>query len=490
MNDPANGSDEELLASLSAGDDLALAVLAGRHARPVFDFALRASLDRRRALDVAIAAFRRLASLRPGEPPRSVRSWLLNAAALEILAASERTAAADTPPDDSSFSATGDEHAAEAAEWAWEAALALRLRDYCLLDLNVRRGLGVGDIDRAIAGRSRMASALSRAVAAFEQAYVAAALTARGGDACGALRAILARGRTRAATRREIAGHAVTCGQCLSALASLPPAVDALAAIDDVDPPPELPDRIFTGTEPAPAPQLSGANPGEAAQVTPVAERPTAGAMPDSASEGDRAPEGLAADREQPAGLPIGAEDAGGLLVPAGVPSGPAAQPGLARRLEALFEPATGRRFLWSYAVLGAATALAVYLGIAVADSIRGGGKASGAVPLGSGLSVATAVPCDQPTSLVSGEVARIELDSAALAGYEITSASVVPASPSASAQLLSVRSDGPASVQLTAAQVEVSAPRADEYRLRLELRRGDRRAVTDCRVFVAVGVR
>jgi len=492
MNDPANSSDAELLASLSARDDLALAVLAGRHARPVYDFALRAALDRRRALDATVAVFRSLASVRPDVPARSVRSWLLNAVALEMLGANQRgPAAPDTPPDDPAFTAAAEALAPDAAGWAWEAALGLRLRDYCLVDLSVRRGLSVEDIERSVGGRSRVAGALSRAVGGFEEAYAAIALAARGAAACADLEAILARGRTRVAVRRETAAHAVTCERCRATLAGLPAAVDAFAALADVEPPPELPDRIFaSGTGPAEAGRLSFA---EAAPDSGAGPRVEATAL--AAASPDSAPE-AAFEPGPPPSAQAGPQDPPGTVEAPGYFGSPAdnsqrggARTGLLAKLEAWFEPVSGRRLLWSYAALGAATALAVYLGVAVADSIRGGGEASGAVPLGSGLSVATTVPCVQTTTLASGESATVKLDAAALGGYEIASASVAPVAGPASAQLLTVRQDGPDTVRLTAAPVDSPAPRADEYRLRLELRRGNDNAVADCRVFVTAAV-
>jgi hypothetical protein len=93
MNDPSRSSDEELADSLSISDDHAIAALAGRYTQPLYDFALRATLDPAVAAAITRSSIEYL-RLNAQERPAylSVRSWLFAFAQEQVLAvATDRT---------------------------------------------------------------------------------------------------------------------------------------------------------------------------------------------------------------------------------------------------------------------------------------------------------------------------------------------------------------------------------------------------------------
>ncbi|HEY7466148.1 MAG TPA: hypothetical protein VIB47_05590, partial [Dehalococcoidia bacterium] len=150
MNDPSRSSDEELADSLSASDDHAIAALAGRYTQPLYDFALRATLDPAVAAAVtrsSIEYLRHHAAERPAE--LSLRAWLFAFAQEQVLAvANDRARAPEVrlSPGDRRFTQSDAGMDREVALWAWQAARSLRPRDYCLLDLTLRRGIPPEDV--------------------------------------------------------------------------------------------------------------------------------------------------------------------------------------------------------------------------------------------------------------------------------------------------------------------------------------------------------
>jgi hypothetical protein len=157
----------------------------------------------------------------------------------------------------------------------------------------------------------------------------------------------------------------------------------------------------------------------------------------------------------------------------------------LGERLSSWFAPAYGREFLWSYALLGVSTALAIYLGIAIADSFSGGG--SDALPV-AGEDVVREIACDAgPLSLDAGSGAVFRFDPNGLGGFRIDSVSIAERPASAGARSLVASVDGPASISAEAASATSATPRRDEYTLQILWLRGSEDAVTDCPLLVNV---
>jgi hypothetical protein len=253
MTGPGYVSDEALLGSLATSDRNAMAVLAGRYARAVHDFALRGSLDPVAASEITALVFK---DLKP-EPGASigVRARILVAARQAVV---DRDNPSSPPSrsklsaDDASFVETRGPSHREPARWAWQAARMLALREYTLLDLVLRRGLTPEDL-RTVGGLGHRGiySSLSRARDAFEEAYVTNVLAKRGD--CNGLRELFAGGGTaRSLTlRRQVGNHSKECRFCQGTLASFPDAVHAFLALPDLPLPDDLPGRILGLVEPA-----------------------------------------------------------------------------------------------------------------------------------------------------------------------------------------------------------------------------------------------
>jgi hypothetical protein len=252
MTGPGYVSDEALLGSLATSDRNAMAVLAGRYARAVHDFALRGSLDPVAASEITALVFK---DLKP-EPAASigVRARILVAARQAVIDCDNPSAPpsrSKLPAEDPSFVETRGPSHREPARWAWQAARMLALREYTLLDLVLRRGLTPEDL-RTLGGLGHRGiySSLSRARDAFEEAYVTHVLAKRGD--CNDLRGLFAGGATaRSLTlRRQVGNHSKECRFCQGTLASFPDAVHAFLALPDLPLPDDLPGRILGLVEP------------------------------------------------------------------------------------------------------------------------------------------------------------------------------------------------------------------------------------------------
>ena len=539
MNDPANSSDEELADSLSDSDDQAVAALVERHARSLHDFALRLTLDLEAAAEITQASFDYLrghASQRPGDI--SVRAWLFNLALEQGLEAAndrDRPAAAKLTSGDRRFTQTDPGIDREAALWAWQAARSLRPRDYGVLDLTVRRGLNPEDLTGTAAqGRGGIYTVLSRASGAFAEAYVATALYFRGRDACTDL-AELAGGSgaaMRVGIRRQIASHVEDCETCQATLEALPNASDVFKSLHDIELPPELTGQILSGASAAAAlaagqlslddvaPDDEGAieetDPGGAFEAEGAAEEDGGFSPEEEAPEGPVSeeelwarPEGEAASAGMAsADLPeavseleerFGVEPSYEPYEPTEVYEqygteyaeepryrGYAPAPlTLSERLGIWFEPAYGRSFVWSYALLGVSTAIAIYLGFAIAGSMSGAG--SEAPPAG-GDDVLREIACETgPLNVESGSTKVFEFDPEALDGFELNSVTVADRPATADGDALIVDVGGATAVTAEAAPVFSPTARSEEYGLQILWQRDGEDAVTDCPLFVNV---
>jgi hypothetical protein len=152
-------------------------------------------------------------------------------------------------------------------------------------------------------------------------------------------------------------------------------------------------------------------------------------------------------------------------------------------------DAAKGQPLNWSYALLGIATVLAIYLGVAVADSIRGGGASSGAVPLDTtpGASDVRAIECGDKIVLTAGQTTTLSFDAEALDGYEIETVGTSPASSSASFDgLTASRVDGH-SLRFVAAVRQATSARVDQYEMQINWLDGDQPAVSRCDIEISV---
>jgi hypothetical protein len=239
-------SDEALLGSLPAGDRNALAVLAGRYARAVHDFALRGTLDPVAASDVTASVFR---DLKPeGGPSIGVRARILVATQHGVVDRENPAVASRSKlsADDPSFVETRGPSHRESAMWAWQAARMLPLREYTLLDLVVRRGLTPEELRTLVGFRHRgVYASLNRVRDAFEEAYVTLVLSHRG-DCKGLWELFAGEITARSLTlRRRVTVHSKGCGACQGTLASFPDGGHAFLALPDLPLPDELPERIL-----------------------------------------------------------------------------------------------------------------------------------------------------------------------------------------------------------------------------------------------------
>jgi hypothetical protein len=539
MNNPANSSDEELAFLLSDPDSPAFEPLVQRHAQPIYDFVLRLTLDAEAAGAITRQTFdylRTQASQRLDD--LSVRAWLLNYAlerGLEALNA-DRPGTAKLSSGDRRFTQTDAGIDREAALWAWQAARSLRPRDYAVLDLTARRGLNVEELRGSAAqGRGGADTILSRAGEGFAEAYVATALYFRGRDACKDLAELVGGSGAgmRVGIRRQIASHVEDCSTCQATLESLPGAAGVLAALRDVGLPSELPDQIVAGTSAAAASQLGFDQPSseeaEATELQPEENTEWAASEAGYSEPGDRGNGDLPADEEQSDSaseeeLWARPEEAMGF---AGVASSelpesvaemeerygvePVDQPyeqievfeqggteyardpyyrgyapaplTLRERLSGWFAPAYDQSFVLSYALVGVATAVAVYIGIAVASSLGGGGSAPSVA-----ADEVREIACDTgPLSMEAGSTRLIEFDPESLDGYELSSVAVADRPATADEDALRLRVVSPTAINVLAASVSSSTARSDEYVLQMIWQRGAEDAVTDCPLTVNV---
>ena len=545
MIDPANSSDEELADSLSDSDDRALAALIERHAQSLYDFALRTTLDTEAAAEITLATFEYVRANAPERPDDiSFRAWLFGFALEQALeAANDRNRGADArlSTGDRRFTQAGPSVDREAALWAWQAARSLRPRDYGVLDLTVRRELNPEELrDSATHTRGGIYSILGRASGAFAEAYVATALYFRGRDACNDLSELVggSGAAMRVGIRRQIASHVEDCETCQNTLESLPNASDVFKALYDIEPPPELSEQLRAASAASAAVaagQLSlddtaslddgpavtnevdetqpDGEPEASPEMEPAAEvEESAGepAVPVSEEELWARPEGevesgyaavgaadlsetiseteeeLGVEPDRPPyeptavyeqyGTEYAEEPYRGTYAPAGL--------SLSERLSLWFAPAYGRSFVWSYLLLGVATAAALYLGIAVADSLSGGGDSAAAV----GPNEVREIACEAgPLSMDQGTTRTFQFDPGALSGFEISNVVVSDKPAAATASSLTVAKQGVTGFTAKAAAVSSATSRSDQYQVQITWLRDSEDAVTDCDLVVHV---
>lgn len=482
--DPGRLADEQLLAALASGDKSVLLAFMLRHARGVYDFALRATLDEAAGADVVRGVFARMDD-DVGKHPGNVdaRTWLYSMALVEVLAAAQADSSGRAPSPDTLIDGDYDQ---ELNGLAWQAARSLALRDYCVLDLTLRRGLTPEEVSEAASlSRSNLYASIGRARGAFEDAFVTGVLELRGRAGCSDVNQLLeeaARRTPRLDPSPRVAAHAEFCERCRKVLVSIPHAGAVLAALRDVDLPGELEQEALAMAprgEPLAARAPVDANPTvleeeqderEPADRLDLLEMPAPHAALDEVLPGEF-------QRHYPgpgdqAGARYGNEET------------------FMGRLAGILGVAGERPLVTSYALLGIAAVLMVYLGIAVADSLRPGAAASGAVPLSAtpGLTSGQIIGCgEEPLLLDAGTTTRIGFAPEPLEGYQIGGLAVSPANETATEDGLTAAAEGELGIVFDAARLESEAERVDEYELRISWRRGEDIATSACEIEVQV---
>jgi hypothetical protein len=510
MNDSARRTDRELFDAVASGEAGALAELAARHARGLFDFALRSTLDEAQSAAVVEAAIRRVRQ--PGaQAPNQIdfRTWLYSTGLMDVLAVSNEQGTARISMEDERFFQRTANIDPDLARWTWQAARVLRTRDYCVLDLTLRRGLTPEELaDAASLTRSNLYGSIGRARGAFEETFAAMVLFDRGRGACGILYEIVdsSPGTTlRPALLQQIIEHAEDCQICRQTLDSVPPAANIFVSLADISIPDTLVQRLLQG---AGEPRSPGYLPPRQTALFTGAAGPAL--TENRASGSSRAVESESwgddsfdqrAQREErsispAAAVPTASEAAA--MPRTAQPQPPAGRPRPAPRThqdtpDTGFAAAPSLRppVMWTYVLLGVVAVLAIYLGVAVADSLQGGGGDSGAVPLDAaseGVSGRVIACGDPPLEMQHAASTVVSFDEAALDGFQISAISYVPVSETAAPEDLEGTLENPFLIRLTAAQQDATPPRTEEFVLHIEWQRGEEVATSDCPLFVRVG--
>jgi RNA polymerase sigma factor (sigma-70 family) len=216
-------SDEDFARQAAGGDGAALRELYARYFAHVYDYAIRISRDREVAALVVQAAFLGVfQGLLTGEAPPSFRLALFSYARHDVAERLRRRRGPVTEGEESFALAdpavASSDMAAdlpELARIAWHTARALRIDDYELLDLSVRRGLGVEETAAVLRARPQaIQSRLSRVQSLFEAAYSSLVLFTYGRHACLDLDFMVAEGQWSAGLQKRVVQHLSTCQTC------------------------------------------------------------------------------------------------------------------------------------------------------------------------------------------------------------------------------------------------------------------------------------
>jgi len=489
-----------------------MATIAERHAPGIYDFVLRSTMDEQQAFAVTERAFQRLSISREIPAQTDFRTWLYSLALVEVLALANERRPARVSVEDRRFLRSDSDYDAELLLWAWQAARGLRTRDYCVLDLTLRRKMTPEDLaDSASLTRSNLYASIGRARGAFEETFGATVLFMRGRRTCPELDAMVseaAAGTVRPALRHQIADHADACEICRRTMAAQPLASEVYVSLMDVD----VPTELQAG--------LSGAPAGHSEPAPPLAE--SVGLAMGVAASFEAIDEPAAAVPTPV--VPVGAieesiEDvpvfrpSARLRTPSRTASSPASEEAFFRpveeepfdryaRFESDAQTLSERFVLWLgsvrtapfWAIAGVATVVAIYLAIAVGQSIRGGGGDAGAVPLhptssaGGGQATGEVIECSSPfVALEHGTESVVSFEPNALDGFEIGGLAVTPNSSAATAQGLKATAEGPHSIKFQAAKAQSTTNRTDDYLLRISWRKGSEPATSECPVTVRV---
>ena len=216
-------SDEDLGRQAAGGDPGALRELYDRYFPHVYDYAIRISRDRDVAALVVQAGFLRVfQGLLAGEVPPSFRIALFASARHDLAERMRRRRGAVTEGDEAFAVAdpavASPDMAAdlpELARIAWHAARELRIDDYELIDLGVRRGLSVEETALVLRARPQaIQSRLAQVQANFEASFSALVLFTSGRHACLDLDFMVAESTWSAGLQKRLVQHLSTCQTC------------------------------------------------------------------------------------------------------------------------------------------------------------------------------------------------------------------------------------------------------------------------------------
>ena len=227
-------SDEDLALAAARGDKDAFSGLYERHFRGVYDLVVRMVREHETAVDVAQNSFLNAwVNLQKRTVTGNIKAWLYtiarNNAISELrrgkrfVSLGEEMAEPRYPP---AFARIDAERLAdpesiiedsELADLVWTSASALSPREYSLLDLHVRRGLGTEDLSQTLGvPKSTLYTQLSRLKDSLEESVTVNLLMRRGRKDCDELDALVSAagaGLTRD-FRQVVSRHLRTCERC------------------------------------------------------------------------------------------------------------------------------------------------------------------------------------------------------------------------------------------------------------------------------------
>ena len=287
-------SDQGPAGQTGRGTEAAFAELYQRYFDPVYDFAIRLSGDQGlAALALQRSFLRAHQALRAGEPPASLKVPLF---AVALSDARERLRGRRPAPqqDSDAFAVVDTSSVAdpvlasalpELAQLAWLAAQQMRLDEYALLDLSVRRELTTDELASALAiDRAEAERASGRSRDAFEESFSALLLFDRGRSECVDLDFLAGDDQWSPSLRRRVTQHIRGCPTCQSTRQRYRTGVQLLAELASVPAPAGWQDTILERLQQA---ARSGASPQPAPAPSVGTPRPPAGPILATAGWGD-----------------------------------------------------------------------------------------------------------------------------------------------------------------------------------------------------------
>ena len=268
------GKDAELVELALQGRQEAFAELYNRYFPRVYDFIHRMTRNSEEAADVTQETFlRAMESLEQLKKASSFKSWIFSIAHHSALRRLDRQTrfvpAAAMGADRSEETAdpllqqvdpdrlVDPEQASEAQDMAnlvWEAAASLEPRQYALLDLHVRQGLGSAEIAEVMGVSKVNASVmLNRMRKAVEEAIGSFLLARRGSKDCAELQSIIAPATIPPVTpelRKGIDRHVRGCDICSETRKRILSPVEILGAFAPVPVPIGLQEEVWGTIEP------------------------------------------------------------------------------------------------------------------------------------------------------------------------------------------------------------------------------------------------
>lgn len=221
-------TDEELAGAAASGNEQAFAQIYERYSTPLFDFACRLLRNRADAGDVVqVTMTNAWRSLSRRRPDSKLKPWLFSIAhnaAMDVIRKRRPTEAIDESQEEGyAIASEGLEVGAtlestELATDVWSAAAALSPTEYAVLHHELRAELSADEIAQ-VTGMAKGAvyTAISRAKASFEEAFMLLQLVRQGRADCKRLEALLSGTSPRSLDkpmRRAVKAHLKGCEIC------------------------------------------------------------------------------------------------------------------------------------------------------------------------------------------------------------------------------------------------------------------------------------